>query len=92
MASLIARTLASELTKKERGIGCVKYEEGVNPTYGYQPSIVAGIVFTTIFFLSFTIHSVQVVIKRKWWYSVLVLGALGRSRFSAKISTSAEDL
>ena len=77
MTSLVTRALASQLTKHDRGLGCVKYEDGVDPTYGYKPSIVAGIIFTTVFFLSFTVHSLQVVIKRKWWYSVLALGALG---------------
>ena len=77
MASLSIRTLASELTKKERGKGCVAYEDGVNPSYGYIPSVVAGVIFTVVFFISFTVHSVQVWIKRKWWYSLLALGALG---------------
>lgn len=77
MATLLCRVLASELTKQERGKGCIKYEAGIEPTYGYKPSLVAGIIFTTVFFLSFTVHSVQVFIKRKWCYSALVLGALG---------------
>ena len=77
MNTLLPRVLASELTKHDRGNGCIKYEDGVDPSYGYKPSIVAGIIFTTVFFLSFTVHSVQVFIKRKWWYTALVLGALG---------------
>lgn len=70
--------LASTLSNSQRSKGCVPYDPNATaPTYGYDPSLVAGIIFTVVFFLSMLVSIWQVGRSRKWWYSSLVLGALG---------------
>ncbi|KAK0511322.1 hypothetical protein JMJ35_005895 [Cladonia borealis] len=71
-------TLAATLTNSQRAKGCVPYDpNAIAPTYGYDPLLSAGIVFTVVFFLSCTVHTVQVFRSRKWWFSVFALGAAG---------------
>jgi len=71
-------SLASTLTNSQRSKGCVTYDpRAIAPTYGYDPSLAAGIVFTVVFFLSMLHHIWQTVRSRKWWYSALALGAFG---------------
>ena len=71
-------TLAAMLSDSERGKGCVPYDPNAKePTYGYDPSLAAGVVFTVVFFLLMLAHIVQVTKSRKWWYSALALGAFG---------------
>ena len=78
MAALFERArLASQLSHGARRRGCVAYEPSVIPTYNYKPSIVSGIIFVIVFFLSFVIHCAQTFIKRKWWYMTIAAGALG---------------
>ena len=70
--------MAAMLSNSQRGKGCVPYDpNAVAPTYGYDPDLGAGIVFTAVFFLSMLAHIVQVIRARKWWYSALALGAFG---------------
>ena len=79
MATLVERALlASQLSHHDRVQGCVAYESSVDPSYGYRPSIVAGIVFVVVFFLTMSTHFVQTTIKRSWWYSLFAVGALGK--------------
>ena len=79
MATLLERALlASQLSHHDRVQGCVAYESSVDPSYGYRPSIVAGIVFVVVFFLTMSAHCVQTTIKRTWWYSLFAVGALGK--------------
>ena len=71
-------TLAATLSNSQRAKGCVPYDpDAIAPTYGYDPTLSAGIVFTVVFFLSCTVHTVQVFQSRKWWFSVFALGAAG---------------
>ena len=71
-------TLAATLDNSQRGKGCVPYDpNAIAPTYGYNPNLVAGIVFTVVFFLSMLAHIVQVIMSRKWWYFAFALGAFG---------------
>ena len=71
-------TLAAMLDNSERGKGCIPYDpKAIAPTYGYDPDLAAGIVFTAVFFLSMLAHIVQVAMSRKWWYSAFALGAFG---------------
>ena len=71
-------TMAAMLSNSQRGKGCVPYDpNAVAPTYGYDPDLGAGIVFTVVLFLSMLAHIVQVTMSRKWWYSALALGAFG---------------
>ena len=66
------------LNNSQRGKGCVPYDPNAKaPTYGYDPNLAAGIIFTVVFFLSMIAHMVQVAASRKWWYSALALGAFG---------------
>ncbi|KAI4253955.1 MAG: hypothetical protein LQ352_003378 [Teloschistes flavicans] len=78
MATLLERKLlASQLSHHDRSVGCIAYDPLVEPTYGYVPSLAAGVVFVVVFFLIFVAHCVQTAIKRQWWYSLIALGALG---------------
>lgn len=71
-------TLAATLSNSQRGKGCIPYDPNATaPTYGYDPDLGAGIVFTVVFFLSMLAHIIQVTVSRKWWYSALALGAFG---------------
>ena len=71
-------TLAATLNNSQRGKGCVPYDpNAIAPTYGYDPDLGAGVVFTVVFFLSMLAHIVQVTKSRKWWYSAFALGAFG---------------
>jgi len=55
---------------------CHPYIQGLEPSYGYQPSLAAGIVFCTLFGLSMLAHSFQCALKRTWWCSVFAVGCL----------------
>ena len=71
-------TLAATLSNSQRAKGCVPYDpNAISPTYGYDPTLSAGFVFTVVFFLSWTVHTVQVFRSRTWWFSVFALGAVG---------------
>ncbi|EKV07240.1 RTA1 like protein [Penicillium digitatum] len=56
--------------------GCPAYIEGVDTSYGYVPSLGAGIAYCTLFGLSMIIHIVQFTWKRQWWASVFSVGCL----------------
>ncbi|KAJ5795558.1 uncharacterized protein N7518_004098 [Penicillium psychrosexuale] len=56
--------------------GCPAYIEGVGTSYGYIPSLGAGIAFCTLFGLSLIIHTIQFIWKRQWWASVFSVGCL----------------
>ena len=78
MAALVERVLlASQLSHRERVKGCVAFDPLIEPAYGYRPSLAAGVVFVVVFFLTMTAHCVQASIKRKWWYILFAVGALG---------------
>ena len=44
--------------------------------YGYQPSLVVGIIGLTLFTLSAVAHIVQMCTSRMWWLVVLVIGGI----------------
>ena len=70
-------TLVATLSNSQRAKGCVPYDpNAIAPTYGYDPTLSAGIDFTVVFFLSCTVHTVQVLRSRKWSFSVFALGAV----------------
>ncbi|KAI9696902.1 MAG: hypothetical protein M1820_007977 [Bogoriella megaspora] len=78
VTQLITRDLlAHEVPHKEQGNGCLAYDPLVNPTYGYQPNLPAGIIFSVIFGLIFIAHTGQFIFKRKWWYATFAIGAVG---------------
>ena len=79
--SLLERTaaLASTLTQAERRKGCVAYDPAAKgPTYNYVPNLTPGIVFSTVFFISMSLHIFQTVHHRKWWYSAFAIGAFSK--------------
>ncbi|KAI1401748.1 RTA1-domain-containing protein [Hypoxylon fuscum] len=49
---------------------------GFNYSYGYRPSLVAGIVFCVLFGIAFFGHSLQTVRLRRWTSGLLTIGAL----------------
>ncbi|BFZ62259.1 hypothetical protein YB2330_003347 [Saitoella coloradoensis] len=55
---------------------CIDYIDGYEPSYGYVPSLGAGIAFLVLFGLSALVHLVQMCWKRTWWTSVFVIGAI----------------
>ncbi|TVY88059.1 Sphingoid long-chain base transporter [Lachnellula willkommii] len=54
---------------------CQAYSPDIRNPFGYRPSLAAGIVFLTLFFLSACTHLFQAIRYRKWWLSLFVLGA-----------------
>ncbi|KAJ5467697.1 hypothetical protein N7475_005449 [Penicillium sp. IBT 31633x] len=58
------------------GLGCSAYIEGIGTSYGYIPTLSAGIAFCTLFGLSGILHTVQFIWKRQWWASVFSVGCL----------------
>ncbi|OOO09400.1 RTA-like protein [Aspergillus oryzae] len=56
--------------------GCHALVKGVNPAYGYQPSLAAGIVFCVLFGTSMVAHTAQSFWSRKWWCLLFAIGCL----------------
>lgn len=55
---------------------CHAIIDGVDNSYGYRPSVAAGVVFCILFGLSMVVHTVQFIWKRTWWCSVFAIGCL----------------
>ncbi|KAJ5616176.1 hypothetical protein N7537_001290 [Penicillium hordei] len=55
---------------------CPAYIEGVKTSYGYVPSLGAGIAYCALFGLSMIVHTIQFTWKRQWWASVFSVGCL----------------
>ncbi|KAI4164276.1 MAG: hypothetical protein LQ342_002241 [Letrouitia transgressa] len=56
---------------------CTAFDPNDPPNYGYTPSLPAGIVFIVLFALIALAHTIQLVLSRRWWLLVFVLGAVG---------------
>ncbi|KAJ5188680.1 RTA-like protein [Penicillium cf. griseofulvum] len=56
--------------------GCPAYTESVGTSYGYVPSLGAGIAYCVLFGLSMILHTIQFAWKRQWWASVFSIGCL----------------
>lgn len=64
----------------DRGKGCVAYDRGAKkPTYGYVPTLSAGIIFTVVFAVITVVLAFQVIQSKKWWYLSLPIGALAET-------------
>jgi hypothetical protein len=50
---------------------------GINTSYGYVPTLGAGIAYCTLFGISMLLHTAQFCWKRTWWCSVFSIGCLG---------------
>jgi len=59
--------------------GCTPLFPGIPTQYGYRPSLAAGIVFCSIFGLSFVLHVAQMIWKRRWWTICFAIGAFSKS-------------
>ncbi|KAK9242000.1 putative RTA1 domain protein [Lipomyces tetrasporus] len=64
------------MNKNDLASGCHAIIEGVETSYGYKPSLVAGIIFSALFGLSMLVHTAQLCWKRTWWCSVFSIGCL----------------
>ncbi|PWY92472.1 RTA1-domain-containing protein [Aspergillus heteromorphus CBS 117.55] len=62
--------------KQQLGEGCHALVDGYGTSYGYTPSLAAGIVFCSLFGVSMLIHFAQMVWKRQWWCIVFILGCI----------------
>ena len=47
--------------------GCYAYDPTIGTSYGYIPSLAAGVAFVTLFTVSMVLHIGQSVYKRVWW-------------------------
>ncbi|KAL2222962.1 RTA1 like protein-domain-containing protein [Thermoascus aurantiacus ATCC 26904] len=68
--------MTGTVTRESLRDSCHALIPGVNPPYGYKPSLAAGIVFCVLFGLSMIAHTVQLVWKRNWWCVVFTIGCL----------------
>lgn len=64
---------------QELRTGCHAYNDQYDTSYGYVPSLSAGIAFLVLFGLSMVVHTVQSVWKRTWWSLVFSIGCLSTS-------------
>jgi RTA1 like protein len=55
---------------------CVAPIPGHTSTYGYDPSLAAGISFCVLFGLSMLLHTFTSIRYRTWWQLVFTVGAL----------------
>jgi len=56
--------------------GCHPFVPGLQPSYGYVPSLGAGITFCILFGLSMGAHLFQCAQTSTWWCSVFAVGCL----------------
>ena len=64
---------------QELRTGCHAYNEHYDTSYGYVPSVAAGIAFLVLFGLSMVVHTVQAAWKRTWWTLLFSIGCLSMS-------------
>ncbi|CEJ56218.1 hypothetical protein PMG11_02435 [Penicillium brasilianum] len=56
--------------------GCHAKVPGIGTSYGYVPTLGAGIAYCTLFGISMLLHTAQFCWKRTWWCSVFSIGCL----------------
>ena len=56
--------------------GCHALIPGIHTSYGYVPSLAAGVIFCVLFGLSLCGHIFQAIRKRRWTSYVLAAGAI----------------
>ena len=65
---------------KHRAKGCVAYNPDAKlPTYGYVPTLSAGIIYTVVFAIITVLLTLRVIKSKKWWYLSLPIGALAET-------------
>ncbi|KAK5455815.1 hypothetical protein LTS15_005132 [Exophiala xenobiotica] len=57
--------------------GCRAYSPALLPSYGYKPSLAAGITYCVLFSLALAAHCLYSVLNRRWANYLLATGALG---------------
>jgi hypothetical protein len=62
--------------------GCIHYTHRLRPSYGYHPSLAAGIIFVVLFGLSMAGHIFQAIRTRQSIFIICTVGAM--SMFSTK--------
>lgn len=60
--------------------------DGFPYSYGYRPSLIAGIIFCVLFGLAFFGHGFQSIRLRRWTSIILTVGALSSSSSPAAAS------
>ncbi|KAG4438072.1 hypothetical protein IFR05_006438 [Cadophora sp. M221] len=55
---------------------CYAQVAGFEGPYGYQPSLVAGIIFSALFSISMVLHTITTIRNRLWWQIIFAVGAL----------------
>ena len=77
MTSLFQRTEGDAFNLVDRSTGWVAFDPAAKlPTYGYDPTLAPGIVFSVAFGVTMLAHFAQAIQYRKWWYLTLGVGAL----------------
>ncbi|KAI4187883.1 MAG: hypothetical protein L6R41_002503 [Letrouitia leprolyta] len=56
---------------------CSSFDPNNPPSYGYTPSLAAGIIFVILFGIATTAHLTQTILSRRWWLLTFVLGGIG---------------
>lgn len=76
-ARAVAAATANSSTTRGWVVGCHAWNPRVHNAFGYRPSMAAGVIFVILFAAITLAHLIQVGLSRKWWYTVLVAGAVG---------------
>ncbi|OQE19860.1 hypothetical protein PENSTE_c014G08434 [Penicillium steckii] len=64
------------MDRQQLEIGCHAKIEGLDTSYGYVPTLGAGIAYCVLFGISMILHTFQFCWKRTWWASVFSVGCL----------------
>lgn len=67
---------------------CYPYDSRLKPSYGYRPSLAAGIIFVVLFAIPLVYHTFQSIRRRAAISILLALGALSRSSSAASLARS----
>ncbi|KAL8854015.1 MAG: hypothetical protein Q9221_001138 [Calogaya cf. arnoldii] len=65
------------MSNMEQPPSCSPFDPTNPPSYGYTPSLAAGIIFVILFAIATTAHLAQTILSRRWWQFVFVTGAAG---------------
>ena len=77
MTALFQRAGGNAFSLVTRSTGCVAFDPDAKlPTYGYDPTLAPGLVFSVVFGVTMLAHFAQAIQYRKWWYLTLGIGAL----------------
>ncbi|KIX00033.1 uncharacterized protein Z518_10960 [Rhinocladiella mackenziei CBS 650.93] len=57
--------------------GCTPYNPTILPSYGYKPSLSAGITYCILFSIALLVHCLYGILHRRWANYLLATGAVG---------------